>query len=59
MKNLDIRLAVSDSGLTYRELAAEMGISACHLSRLMGHDLKPANRERILAAIDKLQREKR
>lgn len=55
MTNLDIRLAVSDKGLTYRQIAAEMGITPEYLSRLMGEDLKPGMRERILNAIDRLE----
>ena len=53
MKNIDIRIMVSDNGLTYREVAASMGITACHLSRLMGSELKPMVRERILCAISR------
>lgn len=55
MTNLDIRLAVSDKGLTYRQIAAEMGITPEYLSRLMSKDLKPGMRERILNAIDRLE----
>lgn len=56
MKNIDIRLIVSDKGLTYKQIASEMGITAAHLSRVMGADLKPIMRLRILNAIDKLER---
>lgn len=55
MKNIDIRMIVSDKGLTYRQIASEMGITAAHLSRVMGADLKPIMRLRILNAIDKLE----
>ena len=55
MKNIDIRLIVSDKGLTYKQIASEMGITAAHLSRVMGADLKPIMRLRILNAIDKLE----
>lgn len=55
MKNIDIRLVVSDKGLTYRQIAAEMGITPEYLSRLMSKDLKPGMRERILNAIDRLE----
>lgn len=54
MKNIDIRLVVSDMGLTYKKLAAEMGISHEHLSRIMAKDLNPNMRTRILNAIDEL-----
>lgn len=55
MKNIDIRLVVSDKKLTYRQIAAEMGITSEYLSRLMSKDLKPGMRERILNAIDRLE----
>ena len=55
MKNIDIRMIVSDKGLTYKQIASEMGITAAHLSRVMGADLKPIMRLRILNAIDKLE----
>lgn len=54
MKNIDIRLVVSDKGLTYKKLAAEMGISHEHLSRVMSKELKPNMRTRILNAINEL-----
>ena len=54
MKNIDIRLVVSDKGLTYKKLAAEMGISHEHLSRVMSKELKPSMRTRILNAINEL-----
>lgn len=54
MKNIDIRLIVSDKGLTYKKLAAEMGISHEHLSRVMSKELKPNMRTRILNAINEL-----
>ena len=56
MKNIDIRLVVSDKGLTYKKLAEEMGISHEHLSRVMAKELKPNMRLRILNAIDELIR---
>lgn len=55
MKNIDIRLVVSDRGLTYRKIAAEMGITAVYLSRVMSEDLKPGMRERILNAVDRVE----
>ena len=55
MTNIDIRLAVSDKGLTYRQIAEDMGITPEYLSRLMSKDLKPGMRERILNAIDRIE----
>ena len=55
MKNIDIRMIVSDKGLTYKQIASEMGITAAHLSRVMGADLKPIMRLRILNAIDRVE----
>lgn len=55
MKNVDIRMIVSDKGLTYRQIAAEMGVTAVYLSRVMGADLKPGMRLRILDAIDRVE----
>lgn len=55
MRNLNIRLMVSDAGLRYREIAAEMGISPEWLSRLLSKELSSANKIRILTAIDRLK----
>lgn len=54
VKNLDIRMLVSDKRITYRAIADRMGITHTHLSRLMREELKPMQRERILAAISYL-----
>lgn len=56
MKNLDIRLEVSESGLKYKDIAEKMGISRVYLSTLMRYDLSPANHERIMKAIRELKR---
>ena len=55
MENIDIRLAVADSGLTYKAIAKEIGIHRCSLSRLMRTQLSPENRIRILTAIDQIK----
>ena len=57
IKNLDIRIMVSESGLLYQDIAERMGISRVWLSKLMGRDLAPENRERILRAIMELRGE--
>ena len=55
MKNLDIRIIVSDSGLKYTDIAEEMGVSRVWLSKLMRTTLTPENRDRILTAIKRLR----
>ena len=57
VENLDIRLLVRDSGLTYRQIAKALGITHWYLSRLMGKPLSVKNRIRILAAIGELTSE--
>ena len=57
MKNIDIRVLVSDSGLTYKSIAAELGISPEWLSKLMRYTLTADNRARIIAAIENLKGE--
>lgn len=58
MRNLEIRLMVSEAGLRYIDIAQKMGISRVWLSNLLRHDLTPVNRERILKAIRELRKEK-
>lgn len=55
VENIDIRLLVADSGLTYKAIAEELGIHRGSLSRLMRKQLSPKNRVRILTAIDRLK----
>lgn len=55
MENLDIRLMVSESGMTYRDIARAMGIGANYLSRIMRKPLSQYHRERILKAIGDLK----
>ena len=57
MKNIDIRVMVSDSGLKYQAIAAEMGISPEWLSTIMRKELSEENKDRILQAIRKLKGE--
>jgi transcriptional regulator with XRE-family HTH domain len=54
MKNLEIRLLVSEKGLKYTDIARQMGINKQYLSRLMGRDLTINNKVRILGAIANL-----
>lgn len=59
MKNLDIRITVNESGLTYKQIAKEIGISPEWLCRLMRNDLSPENKIRILTAIDRIKERER
>ena len=54
MKNLDIRMLVSETGLKYKDIADEMNISRQWLSHLMGDTLTLDNKIRIMRAIEKL-----
>ena len=58
MRNLDIRVMVSESGLRYIDIAKQMGISRVWLSNLMKYDLTTENREKILKAIRELKGER-
>lgn len=52
MKNLDIRMLVSETGLKYKDIADELNISREWLSRLMKHELSIDNKVRIMGAIN-------
>ena len=54
MRNLDIRVVVSEAGLKYTEIAKRMGISRVWLSNLMRYELTTKNKERVLKAIEEL-----
>lgn len=54
MKNLDIRMLVSETGLRYKDVAREMSVSREWLSRLLRNDLTSANKVRIMGAIERL-----
>lgn len=55
MTNLNIRLTVSNSGVTYKEIAEVLGISRSYLSRLMSKPLSVKNELRILEAIERIK----
>ena len=57
MRNIDVRVIVSESRLTYKRIAEKMGVSRGWLSNLMRYDLTPANRERIMKAVRELSRD--
>lgn len=58
MRNLDIRIEVSESGLKYKQIAEKMGISPRWLSSIMRYELTPKNHDRIMKAIRELRKEK-
>lgn len=55
MKNLDIRMLVSDHGLKYKDIAKELNITPEWLSRLMKTTLSQKNKNRILEAVERLK----
>lgn len=55
MENIDVRVAVCESGLKYKAIAYEMGISPEWLSKLMKKPLSADNKNRILYAINALK----
>ena len=56
MKNLDIRMLVSENGLRYKDIADEMNITPEYLSRLLRKELTYENKIRVMRAIDQLQK---
>ena len=55
MENIDIRIMVSDLGLKYRDVAAELGITPSWLSRLMKKPLSMTDHVRIIDAIERVK----
>lgn len=55
MKNIDVRIAISDNGLLHKDVAKEMGISPEWFSRLLRDDLTPENWIRISKAIERMK----
>lgn len=55
MKNLDIRVMISENHLRYKDIAEKIGISATWLSTQMRYPLSPVMRERIIKAIVELK----
>lgn len=56
MKNLDIRMIVSENDLKYKDIADELKISPEWLSRLMRNTLTNENKIRIMGAIERLKK---
>lgn len=55
MKNIEVRMMVSDAGVTYKAIAKELGITNTWLSTIMRYELSEFNRERITQAVKNLQ----
>lgn len=55
MKNLDIRIMVSESGIRYQDIAEKMGIGRVWLSKLMSRELSPERRQQIKQAVMELK----
>lgn len=55
MKNIEVRMMVSDAGVTYKAIAKELGITNTWLSAIMRFELSEFNRERITQAVKNLQ----
>lgn len=55
MENLDVRLIVADAKVTYKAIAARIGVTPEYLSRCMRYPLKPEMRARIIIAVDQLR----
>ena len=55
MKNLDIRMTVSEKNIRYKDLATIMGIRKESLSRMMRSELTPDQRSRIQYAIQVIE----
>lgn len=55
MKNLDIRMTVSEKGIQYKDIAVVMGIRKESLSRMIRSELTPDQRSRIQHAIQVIE----
>lgn len=56
MANKEIRCALISYGFKQYQLAEELGIAEATLSRKLRKELTPEERDRVLAAIDRLAR---
>ena len=55
MVNAEIRKQVFESEITYKQVAAALGVSHEHLCRMLARELSEKNRARILEAIDQVR----
>lgn len=56
MKNVDVRMIVSEKGLKYKDIANELNISPVWMSRLMRNTLTAENKDRVMRAIETLMK---
>lgn len=54
MENVEVRAAYMSKGIKQWQVAAELGLSETHFSRKLRYRLPPEEKERVLAAIEKL-----
>ena len=59
MNNLEIRIAIKNARLFSYEIAAELGLSETSFSRKLRKELSQDEKERILAAIDRIAKGER
>lgn len=58
-KNLDLRLRISEAGVTCGEVAKELGMLNTSFSRLLNNDdMRPSRKRAIMEAIDKAAEKK-
>ena len=57
MTNQDIRRAAAGAGVKLWQIADELGIADCNFSRKLRKELPQAEKEKILAIIERLSRE--
>lgn len=57
MKNQDVRRTAAGAGVKLWQIAAELGIADCSLSRKLRNELPQDQKEKIFAIIDKLSQE--
>ena len=55
MKNLDIRMTVSEKRIHFKDIAVILGIRPESLSRMMRNELTPEQRSRIQYAIQVIE----
>lgn len=58
LKNVTIRKKIMAAGLSYKEVAEQMGVANSTLSHYLAYDLHPDIKNRIEDAIDRAKAEK-
>lgn len=53
LKNVTVRKKIMAAGLTYKQVSAQMNVSASRLSHILAYDLRPNDKTRIESAIAK------